>query len=60
LLCELYLFDFIFPNNSRWNPNPHVGDVHLRAFSSHVYNQVLWKEASQFHENVEDNYAVFI
>jgi len=36
LLCEIYLHNFILPDNARWNPNPGVGDVQLRAFTSHI------------------------
>jgi hypothetical protein len=36
MLCELYLYNFILPDNDHWNPNPGVGDIQLRAFTSHI------------------------
>jgi hypothetical protein len=53
LLCELYLYNFILPDNARWNPNPKVGDVQLRAFTSHILGLVQWKKDAEFHKRME-------
>ena len=34
LLCELYLHNFIIPQETKWNPLLYIGDVHLRALMS--------------------------
>jgi hypothetical protein len=45
LLSELYLFNFVLPNHTCWNPNPFVGDVQLRAFTSFIYSLVQWRDS---------------
>jgi hypothetical protein len=53
LLCELYLHNFILPDNACWNPNPGVGDVQLREFTSYILGLVQWKKDTEFHARVE-------
>lgn len=53
LLCELYQLNFLMQDNSRWKLNPFVRDIQLRALSSFVYNQTIWKEASTFYERAK-------
>jgi hypothetical protein len=53
LLCELYIYNFILPNNARWNPNPGVGDVQLRAFTSHILGLYQWKKDAEFYRRME-------
>jgi hypothetical protein len=43
LLCEGYFHNEAIPENRRLNINPLVGDVQLRAFTSFLYNQILWQ-----------------
>jgi hypothetical protein len=43
LLCEGYFHNEAIPENRLLNINPLVGDVQLRAFTSFLYNQILWQ-----------------
>jgi hypothetical protein len=43
LLCEGYFHNEAIPENRLLNINPLVGDVQLRAFTSFIYNQILWQ-----------------
>ena len=36
MLCELYLHELACPMNIQFNTIPHIGDVHLMAFTSFV------------------------
>ena len=47
LLCELYLHEMVFPLNRYSNPDPHLGDVQLRDFTSFVNNHVQWEDSFQ-------------
>ena len=37
-LCELYMHNLIMVDYEEWDPNPHVGELHLRAFMSFIRN----------------------
>jgi len=43
ILHELYLHDFIFWGERKFNLSPYGGDIQLRAFTSFVSNQAKWK-----------------
>jgi hypothetical protein len=43
LLCEAYFHNEAIPENKMLNINPLVGDVQIRAFTSFLYNQILWQ-----------------
>ena len=40
LLCELYTHEVACPMNIVFDIIPHIGDVHLRAFTSFVSNRM--------------------
>jgi hypothetical protein len=46
LLCQ---FDLFLHDETRWNPNPMVGDVQIKLFSSFIRNQIKWKEEMSFY-----------
>jgi hypothetical protein len=60
LLCELYLFNFVIPDHTRWNPNPFVGDVQLRDFTSFIYGWVQWWAAHDSYTQVEFNSSLIV
>jgi hypothetical protein len=51
LLCELYFYNFILLDNARWNPG--VGDIQLRAFTSHILGLSQWKKYAEFYRRME-------
>lgn len=53
LLCELYQFKFFLEHELEWNPNPVVGDIQLRAFSSFIQNQIKWEIGMKFFYKLE-------
>ena len=40
LLCEVYLHNEAIPENRQLNLNPLVGDIHIRALTSFLNNQI--------------------
>lgn len=42
MLCEMYLHNFIVPNDPDWNSLLYIGEIHLRAFMSWIQNEVSW------------------
>ena len=49
-----------FLMESHSNPIPHIGDIHLRAFTSFVTNHMHWWVASQTIHKNEDNSTLWI
>ena len=45
---------------SQSNPVPHIGDIHLRAFTSFVTNHMNWWGASQTIHRNEDKSTLWI
>ena len=60
LLCELYLHDRACMMDTEANPVPHIGDIHLRSFTSFVNNNVRWLSASHTILRNEDNSTSWI
>jgi hypothetical protein len=60
LLCEAYFHNEAIPDNRLLNINPLVGDVQLRAFTSFLYNQVLWQSDFSAAKHNEDNKPLWI
>jgi hypothetical protein len=60
LLCEAYFHNEAIPENRLLNINPLVGDVQLRAFTSFLYNQILWQSNFSTVRNNEDNKLLWI
>jgi hypothetical protein len=60
LLCEGYFHNEAIPENRRLNINPLVGDVQLRAFTSFLYNQILWQSNFSTVSNNEDKKLLWI
>jgi hypothetical protein len=60
LLCEAYFHNEAIPENRLLNINPLVGDVQLRAFTSFLYNQILWKSNFSTVRNNEENKRLWI
>ena len=60
LLCELYLHEMACFMDFHSNPVSHIGDIHLRAFSSFVTNHMNWWNASQTLQKNEDNSTLWI
>ena len=52
LLYELYPFNFIFPNNSRWIPNTFVGDIDIRALIYYINNILQWKKPQSLYSTL--------
>ena len=46
-LCELYLHEMACLMDPQSNPVPHIGDIHLRSFTSFVTNHMHQWNASQ-------------
>lgn len=53
LLCELYLHNFIIPQEIEWNPLLCIGDVHLRAFMSWMHNETNYDRQLDTYRDVE-------
>lgn len=53
LLCELYLHNFIIPQETKWNPLFYIGDVHLRAFMSWMHNKTNYDRQVDTYRDVE-------
>jgi hypothetical protein len=60
LLCEAYFHNEAIPENRLLNINPLVGDVQLRAFTSFLYNQILWQSDFSAAKHNEDNKLLWI
>jgi hypothetical protein len=60
LLCEGYFHNEAIPENRRLNINPLVGDVQLRAFTSFLYNQMLWQSNFSTVSQNEDKKLLWI
>jgi hypothetical protein len=60
LLCEAYFHNEALPENRLLNINPLVGDVQLRAFTSFLYNQILWQSDFSAAKHNEDNKLLWI
>jgi hypothetical protein len=60
LLCEGYFHNEAIPENRRLNINPLVGDVQLRAFTSFIYNQILWQSNFSTVSHNEDKKLLWI
>jgi hypothetical protein len=60
LLCEAYFHNEAIPENRLLNINPLVGDVQLRAFTSFLYNQILWQSNFSAAKHNEDNKLLWI
>jgi hypothetical protein len=60
LLCEGYFHNEAIPENRRLNINPLVGDVQLRAFTSFLYNQILWQSNFSMVSQNEDKKLLWI
>jgi hypothetical protein len=60
LLCEAYFHNEAIPENRLLNINPLVGDVQLRAFTSFLYNQILWQSNFSTVRHNEDNKLLWI
>ena len=60
MLCELYLHEVACPMNIQFNPISHIGDVHLRAFTSFFTNQMLWWNASLTIQKNEEKSTLWI
>jgi hypothetical protein len=60
LLCEAYFHNEVIPENRLLNINPLVGDVQLRAFTSFLLNQIIWKGDFSAAQNNENNRLLWI
>ena len=52
-VCELYMHNLAMTDYEDWDPNPHVGEVQLRAFMSFMRNHLRWNNATTTMENIE-------
>lgn len=52
-LCELYLHNFIIPQETEWIPLLYIGDVHLRAFMSWMHNEINYDWQLDTYRDVE-------
>jgi hypothetical protein len=60
LLCEAYFHNEAIPKNRLLNINPLVGDIQIRAFTSFLYNQILWQDEFLATMHNEDNRLLWI
>jgi hypothetical protein len=60
LLCEAYFHNEAIPENRLLNINPLVGDIQIRAFTSFLYNQILWQDDFLAAKHNEDNRLLWI
>jgi hypothetical protein len=60
LLCEAYFHNEAIPENRLLNINPLVGDIQIRAFTSFLYNQILWQDEFLAAKHNEDNRLLWI
>ena len=44
--CELYMHNMVMTDYEDWDPNPHVGEVQLREFTSFMRNHLRWNNAT--------------
>ena len=51
-LYELYMHNLIMVDYEDWYPNPHVGELQLRAFMSFMRNQLKWNNDATCVENI--------
>jgi hypothetical protein len=55
LLCEVYLHNEAIPENRQLNLNPLVSDIQIRALTSFLNNQIIWKNDFLTIKHNEDN-----
>ena len=55
LLYEAYFHNEAIPKNRQLNLNPLVGDIQIQAFTSFLYNQILWQDDFLAAKHNEDN-----
>jgi hypothetical protein len=60
LLCEAYFHNEAIHENRLLNINPLVGDIQIRAFTSFLYNQILWQDDFLAAKHNEDNRLLWI
>jgi hypothetical protein len=60
LLCEAYFHNEAILENRLLNINPLVGDIQIRAFTSFLYNQILWQDDFLAAKHNEDNHLLWI
>ena len=51
MMCELYLHRYLLRLDRDFNPISYVGDIHLRALTSYIFNQIHWQKASNTFES---------
>ena len=60
LFCELYIYNEAIPENKKFNLNPLVGDIQIKAFASFLANQITWQTAFLATRHNEDNRLLWI
>lgn len=50
---DLYLHNFIIPQEIEWNPLLYIGDVHLRDFMSWMHNETNYDRKLDTYRDVE-------
>jgi hypothetical protein len=60
LLCETYFHNEAIPENRQLNINPLVDDIHIRALSSFLNNQIIWQDDFLDAKHNEDNRLLWI
>jgi len=58
ILCDLYQFDMVMTWHTEWDPNPYVGDVNIRAFTSFMQNKIEWNKSMSFVDRIENTEGV--
>ena len=53
LLCELYLHNFIIPQETKWNTLLYIWDVHLRALMSWIHNETNYDRQSDTYRELD-------
>ena len=38
-MCELYVYNFVIPSETKWNPLLYIGDAYLKALMSWMSNE---------------------
>jgi hypothetical protein len=52
-LCEYYLYNYVFPDETKWNPLMFVGDLQVRALASYYKNEKFRGEIMEEYEERE-------
>jgi hypothetical protein len=53
IICELYQFEMVMTWHTKWDPNPYVGYVHIKDFTSFLQTQIQWNKYMSFVDRID-------